>query len=110
MAETKLERLNAQLDRAKHALANVKEQAEHATMLGMHSLLTASGGAAAAVLDAKMPHVPGTQVDSKLAVGSALCALALFDVAGDMSEQLNSVGAGMLAVAAHEATKKALGA
>ena len=55
-----------------------------------------------------MPKVPGTDIDSKLAVGSALCALALFDVAGDMSEQVNSVGAGMLAVAAHEATKAAL--
>lgn len=107
-SETKLEQVKNQLARAKAALGNIKEHAEHASQLGMTAILTSVGGAGAAVLDVKMPKVPGTDIDSKLAVGSALCALALFDVAGDMSEQINSVGAGMLAVAAHEATKKAL--
>jgi hypothetical protein len=108
MADSKIEKLNTQLHRAKQALSNVKEQAEHAVSLGMDALLTSTGGAAAAVLDEKMPKVPGTEVDSKLALGSALCAMALFDVAGEYSAQLNALGAGMLAVSAYDMTREAL--
>jgi hypothetical protein len=108
MGDTKIEKIKDQLARAKNALANIKEHTEHASALGMSAIMTAAGGSAAAVLDVKMATIPGTEIDSKLAVGSTLCALALFDVAGDYSEQLNALGAGMLAVSAHEATKKAL--
>lgn len=109
-SETKLEQVKTQLQRAKHALANVREQAEHAVSLGTTALLTSAGGAGAAVLDVKMPKIPGTEVDSKLAVGSAFCAMALFDMGGEYSEQLNAIGSGMLAVSAYDAAKKALNA
>lgn len=94
--------------RFKNFKANIKEHSERGAAVISGSLLTAGGGALAAVLDAKMPKVPGLEIDSKLALGGALVAAAVLDLAGDYSMQMTEVGSGLLAVVAHEATTKAL--
>lgn len=93
-------------DRLKRFRANIKEHAEHGSKVIMGTVLTTAGGAAAAVLESKMPTVAG--IDSKFLVGGALVGAALLDVAGDYGEQMTELGSGILAVAAYEKTKTAL--
>lgn len=93
-------------EKSKRFRANIKEHSERGSKIVVGAVLTGAGGAAAAVLDAKMPTIAG--MPSKVAVGGALVSLALLDVAGDYGEQLTELGSGMLAVAAYEQTQKAL--
>ena len=94
--------------RFKNFRNSIKEHSEHASKVITGTLLTAGGGAIAAALDEKMPVMPVIGGDSKLVIGGALVAAALLDVAGDYGEQMTEIGAGILAVVAHEQTKKAL--
>lgn len=108
MAETSMTKMKHQLERAKAALTNVKEDVERASIMGTNSLVTIAGGAAAGVLAAKMDKVPGTEIDSTLALGTVLCGMALVGAGGKMGDQLNAFGSGLLAVEAFKATQKAL--
>jgi len=67
-------------------------------------LLTVGGGAAAGVLSVKMPKIPGTQLDSDVAIGTACVLLALMDVADGYDAELNAFGSGLLAAAAARET------
>lgn len=107
MAES-VQVLKDKLVRARNQIANIREEVAHATEMVTDSVLVASGGAVAAVLDAKMPKIPGTELDSKLIVGSLMCGMASFGGAGDYSRQLNAIGGGLLAVEAHAQVTKML--
>lgn len=96
------------LERAKATLKSLREEGQRVAKLGVHAGLTVVGGVGAGVLAVKMPKVPGTDIDSDLALGGLLCAVALADVAGDWSDELNAMGAGMLAAGVARETQKAL--
>lgn len=103
--KTKAQEIQAKYNRFR---TNIKEHSERGAKVISGSLLTAGGGALAAVLDEKMATIPGLNVDSKLVVGAALVSASVLDLAGDYGEQMTEVGSGLLAVVAYDATKKAL--
>lgn len=86
--------------------AHLKEDAQRIAKLGTGAALTVAGGAAAGVLAVKMPRVPGTEIQSDLALGSGLVGAALMGWAGAYAEQATSLGAGLLAVAASREVAK----
>lgn len=102
------EQLAQRLDRAKAMLKSAKMEGQRMAELGAHAALTAGGGIASGIVSVKMPKLPGTDIDTDLAIGGGLCALALLDVGGDWSDELNAFGAGMLAAGAARETQKAL--
>jgi hypothetical protein len=112
MAERALSvsKMKQQLERAKSAIANMREGAERATQMGTNTLLTTAGGAVGGLLAIKMEKIPGTEINSCLALGTVASGMALVGAGGKMGDQLNAFGAGLLAVEAYEATKKALSA
>lgn len=110
MAESKLEEVKTQLQRARTALANVRNQSEAIVGRATLGAMAMGGGVVAAALDMKMPTVPGTQFPMKVAVGGIAAALGLADGAGKFSDQLASFGWGLLTTQAYDSTKKALAA
>lgn len=98
----------ASYDRLKARLANVKNEAKHATKVGVTSLVVVSGGAAAGAISAKMPFLPGTNVPTAAAVGSAMIAAAMTGMLEDQSDNVASLGAGMLAAVAARETERML--
>lgn len=98
-AKEKLERLRSQM-------ANMREQAKHATRVGTESLLVVAGGAAAGALQAKLPFLPGTQIPTAAAVGVALVAGAMSGMLDDQADNAACLGAGMLAALAAKETEK----
>ena len=86
----------------------MREDAKHATKIGVGSLVVVGGGAAAGVIQAKMPYLPGTNVPTAAAVGSALVAAAMTGMLDDQSDHVANLGAGMLAAIAAKETERML--
>lgn len=103
---TTLEKYN----RLKTTLAHYKDDAKKAAKLGIQSTLVVGGGAAAGVLQAKMPFLPRTAVPTAGAVGSGMIALAMAGVLDEHADNVALVGAGMLAAIAARETEKLLSA
>lgn len=99
MAESMSE-LRDKLSRSRATARTLREKTERAGRMTTTVALGASGGALAAVLQNKMPAVAG--VDSRLLVGGALTVAALTDMAGQWSDELLSIGSGVLAVQTYE--------
>jgi hypothetical protein len=95
----------ASFDRLKSRLASVRNEAKHATKIGVTSLVVVGGGAAAGAITAKMPVLPGTNVPTAAAVGSALIAAAMTGMLDDQSDNAAAIGAGMLAAIAARQTE-----
>lgn len=110
MASHGISKIKEQYERARAQIARIRENAEHVAELGTDAIITTAGGAAAGVLAVKMPKIPGTEIDSGLAIGTLACGIALTGAAGKMARQVNAFGAGLLAVEAAKATEKALAA
>ena len=107
--------LKDQLDRARTTATNLRKQTAQATGRAITSALTVGGGAAVGYMRGKWGEGPerrvtllGTEIDAPLALGMGLQALALTDMAGEYSDQANSVGAGMLAVVAVAEVERAV--
>lgn len=96
------------LERYKSRLANLKEEAKHASRTGVQSLVIVGGGAAAGALASKMPYLPGTSVPTSAAVGAALVTAAMTGMLDDQSDNVAFFGAGMLAALAARETEKML--
>lgn len=110
MAETKLEETKSQLQRARAYISNMRSQNEEIVGRVTSGAMTVGGGVIAAVLDQKMPHLPGTSFPTKVALGMLAAGIGCVDGAGKFSDQLASLGFGMLAVEANQTTTKALAA
>lgn len=108
LSETSKTELAHKLERAKATLKSMRSHGQRVAKLGTDALLTAAGGAAAGALMVKMPKLPGTQVDSDLAIGTICCLLAFADVADGMNAELNALGGGMVAVAVAREVQKML--
>lgn len=94
------------LARFRGQLARVREETQRATKLGVTSLATAAGGAAAGVLARKLPTMPGINMPSDFVLGTACVAAAMLDAGGDYNEELAAFGGGLLAVAASREVAK----
>lgn len=98
MAETKtLTQYRDELQRWKKRFANIKAEGRRFAQLGANSVLMAGGGAAAGVLRAKMPNIPGTELPSDGLIGALLIGAAMADIAGEYSDEVASFGGGMVA-------------
>lgn len=86
----------------------VREDTKHAARLGTGAVLTAAGGALAGYMstNSTLAKVPGTDLPTDFALGSALmlgCALDMFDTAND---QVACIAGGMLAAASYRETQR----
>jgi hypothetical protein len=94
------------ISRYRNQIQRVKQEAERVADVGVSSVVTVAGGAAAGVLAAKMAKVPGTEIPSDVALGAACILGAMLGVGGKNNDHLASFGSGVLAVrAATEAAK-----
>jgi len=100
----------ASVDRLKARLASVKEDAKHATRVGVTSLVVVGGGAAAGLIQGKLPLLPGTNVPTAAAVGTALVAAAMTGMLDDQSDNVAAFGSGMLAAIAARETERMMAA
>lgn len=98
----------AAFERIQNQLQNVKREAQRVTEVGVTSVVTVAGGAAAGVCAAKMPVLPGTNVPTDLALGIGCVGLAMMGAGGRNNEHLASFGSGILAVKAAKEVEKAL--
>ena len=104
---TKAEAIQS-LQSLKNRFASLKEDAKRVAQLGTAAALTTAGGALAGVLQVKLPKLPGTEIQTDMALGSALVGAALVGWAGNYGEQATALGAGLLAVAASREVAKAV--
>lgn len=100
----------ASVDRLKTRIQNMKSEAMHAAKTGAGSLLVVGGGVAAGAFQAKMPFLPGTQIPTAAAVGTALVAAAMTGMLEDQSDHVAAFGSGLLAAVAANETYKLLNA
>ena len=107
--------LKDQLDRARTSMKNLREQGAQVTQRAVTSGITVGGGALVGFARGKWGEGPdrkvtllGTEIDAPLAIGLVLQGVALADMAGDYSDELNALGAGMLAVVVAHETEKAV--
>lgn len=98
----------AAFERIQSQLQNVKREAQRVTEVGVTSVVTVAGGAAAGVCAAKFPVIPGLNVPTDLAVGIGCVGLAMMGAGGRNNEHLASFGSGILAVKAAREVEKAL--
>ena len=99
--------LRQAVERYRNQLKAVKIEGQRMAVLGTHAVLTAGGGAIVGVLRVHAPKIGG-KIDTPLLVGSALCTAALLDIGGDYSDEMNALGAGMLAAVAATETEAML--
>lgn len=100
--------LQAKLERARSIAKAARVQGARVMQQSVQSAMIVAGGGLAGVLDAKMPTLGSTGVKTSLALGGALVAAALFELAGEYSDEMAALGAGMLAVDAAERAKAAV--
>lgn len=98
----------ASVERLKTRLASMREDAKHATKVGVASLVVVGGGAAAGAISAKMPYLPGTQVPTAAALGTALVAAAMTGLLDEQGDNVAAFGSGMLAAIAARETERML--
>lgn len=96
--------------RARHYMQRMRTNNEAIVGRVTVGAMVAAGGVAAAVLDQKMPTVPGTSFPTKAALGGICAAVGIADGAGKFSDQLAGFGFGLLGSLAEETAKKALAA
>lgn len=107
MALSSISEYKGALERARAQIRNYKEHGQRMTVLGSHTLLTASGGAISGVLRVKKPTI-ADKVPTDLLVGSAFCTAAMLDLGGDYSDELNAIGSGMIAAYTAREVEEAL--
>jgi hypothetical protein len=83
-----------------------RAEAKRAASIGISAGLTVAGGAAAGALAIKYAYLPGSNVRTDVALGSALVLAAAFDLFDGVDDQVADFGAGMLAAAACRGTAK----
>lgn len=96
-------------NRLKSQLANVKDEAKRAAKLGTDTVVVIAGGAAAGLIQAKMPTLLGSTVPTAGIVGAGITALAMSGMLDDQSDHAALFGAGILAAVAAAETEKLLG-
>ena len=96
-------------ERLKASMVRHKEEARESAERMLESFEVVGGGVLAAVLDQKLPNIPGTEIESKTAVGIGLTLLGLSDPflkLGEVSRHMLAIGNGINAVNAYEETKR----
>lgn len=106
-------KLADKLESAQNRLKRMKEKGEGVAVRGMRTVTIVAGGSAVGLIRALgndkggTAKVPGTQVDADLAMALVTTMAGLTEVAGKASDMVVDFGAGMLAVLAADAVRKA---
>jgi len=107
MADITLSEARNKLERLQNYVKNVKVEGERIAREGIESVLVVGGGVASGALQAKMPKIPGTQIDSDGAIGFGLSVLAIFGILGKEGGRYAScLGNGLMAANAARETYK----
>lgn len=107
---SQIEAIKEHAIRLENRLKAVRAEGVKVAKRGIDATATVAGGAVAGLAEAYMPMIPGTQIETDLAVGGALTAVGVFGlIGGDVDDAITDFGAGMLAVATARGLKKALG-
>lgn len=96
----------AAVERYKGKIASARKETEAITGRALTLGASAAGGAAAAVLKKKAPLVPGTEIDSTVALAGAAGLAGIVGMAGKYSDPLCAFAGGMLAVKTAEMVEK----
>lgn len=99
MAQTKsLAQMRTALTRAHSTISNLKEDTREATRRVVISTMTVAGGGVAGFMEAKYTApVPGTSLQYAEVLAGGLLTLGVMEAAGDYSDELGALGAGMAA-------------
>lgn len=100
-AITSVAKAREQLDRLKHSLRNAREQGQRIAEETVSATLVTAGGAISGALHVKMPVLPGTKIETDMALGAALTAASIFGFMGrESGHYANCIGQGLLAAGA----------
>jgi len=108
LAEVSKSELAQKYQSALNRARSMKREMANAAKVGTNSMLVAGGGAIAGALAVKMAKIPGTEIKTDVALGTALVAAAAFDLLDGFGDQAAAVGSGMLAVAAARSVQQYL--
>jgi hypothetical protein len=91
----------------------IQERAAHGGKVVLGAVLAGVGGAAAGLIDTKLPYIPKTKVRTTLALGGALSALAALNFFGTgvtsaTSHYINDLAKGLIGAGTAEHTKSFL--
>ncbi len=89
--------LQQHAQRLETKLKNFQKQGAAIVTRGKDGVLTLSGAAVSGFSQVYLPKVPGTEIDTDLAVGSGLLLLGVFDLFGVGADELTDFGAGLAA-------------
>jgi hypothetical protein len=78
-------------------IKNMKAQSAKAAKVGTQSILTSGGGLLGGVIDAKLPKIPNTNLDTVGVAGAIGVLAAMTGFFDEHSDSVGSVGSGMLA-------------
>lgn len=107
MADITLSEARNKVERLTNTLKNIRAEGARIADEAIQSTLVVGGGVLSGVLQAKMPKIPGTQIDADGAIGLGLGLLALFGVLGkEGGKYAGSLGNGMMAANAARETYK----
>jgi hypothetical protein len=96
----------ARVERLKSALSVARGHARETARLGTSALVTVGGGVAAGWINAKYPTFANTTVQTTTALGVLAIACALSGLCDEYSDEVCSLGAGMLAAQAADESEK----
>jgi hypothetical protein len=86
------------VNKVERALANARNRLREGARLGSNSLIGGlGGGIVSGFLEAKVPVIPGTSINTGAVVGSTLVAIGLIGWASDYSDEACALGAGLVA-------------
>jgi hypothetical protein len=93
-------------ERLSNALKRARDRAEEATERGTRATLVVVGGGAAGFIEAKYPTIGVSTLSPATLIGGAALLVGLTGFAKAYSDELVSVGAGMLAGVAKDEVKQ----
>lgn len=90
----------ARIEALTSRIKNMKQRAEKGAAIGTRAVLTAGGGLIGGAIDAKLPKIPNTNLDTA-AVGGGLGVLAAMSgfFGDEHSNHVGAISAGVLAYA-----------
>ena len=97
MAESVIE-LRKKLQSARSTVARYRGETQQATKRLVNGTMTIAGGGLVGMIRGYSDgpgYIAGTEITYETALATALGVLGVFDAAGDYSDELGSIGAGM---------------
>ena len=106
---SQLEHLKAHAERLQSRLKAVQTQGVAVAKRGTSAVATVAGGATSGLIEVYLPKIPGTEIETDMALGGAITAIGVFGLLGQMDDVVTDYGSGIMACVTSRGLKKALG-